>query len=179
MTHICVGNLTIIGSDNGLSPDRRQTIIWTNVGISLIDPLGTNFSEIVIEIHTFPFKKIHLKMPSGKWRPSCLGLNVLTRSCGIRPYEKWVTALLIRCAAASLTVHYCDVIMGAMTSQITSLANVYSTFHSGADQRKHQSSASLAFVRGIHRWPVNSPHKWPVSRKMFPFDDGIMALWKL
>ena len=59
-------------------------------------------------------------------------------------------------------------------SQITSLAIVYSTIYSGADQRTHQGSASLAFVRGIHRRPVNSPHKWPVTRKMFPFDDVIM-----
>ena len=66
--------------------------------------------------------------------------------------------------------------MGAMASQITSLTVVYSTVYSGGDQRKHQSSASLAFVRGIHRWPVNSPHKGPVTRKMFPFDDVIMAL---
>ena len=64
--------------------------------------------------------------------------------------------------------------MGAMASQITSLTIVYATVYSGADQRKHQSSASLAFVRGIHRSPVNSPHKWPVTRKMFPFDDVIM-----
>ena len=63
--------------------------------------------------------------------------------------------------------HYCDVIMDAMASQITSLTIVYSIVHSGADQRKHQSSASLAFVRGLHRWPVNSPHKWPVTRKCF------------
>ena len=70
--------------------------------------------------------------------------------------------------------HYNDVIMGRMASQITSLTIVYSTVYSDADQRKHQSSASLAFVRGIHRWPVNSPHKWPVTRKMFPFDDVIM-----
>ena len=69
---------------------------------------------------------------------------------------------------------YSDIIMGAMASQLTSLAIVYSTVYSGADQRKHQSSASLAFVRGIHRWPVNSPHKGPVTRKMFPFDDVIM-----
>ena len=73
-------------------------------------------------------------------------------------------------------VHYCDIIMNAMTSQIASLIIVYSTVHSGPDQRKHQSSASLAFVWGIHRWPVNSPHKWPVMRKMFPFDDAIMVL---
>ena len=70
--------------------------------------------------------------------------------------------------------HYGDVIMGAITSHITSLTIVYSTVNSEADQRKHQSSASLAFVRGIHRGPVNSPHKWPITRKMFPFDDGIM-----
>ena len=71
--------------------------------------------------------------------------------------------------------HYCDVKIGAVASQITSLPIVYSTVCSGADQRIHQSSASLAFVRVIHRWPVNSPHKWPVTRKMFPFDDVIMG----
>ena len=72
-------------------------------------------------------------------------------------------------------MHYNDVIMDTIASQITSLTIVYSTVYSDADQRKHQSSASLAFVRGIHRGPVNSPHKWPVTRKMFPFDDVIMA----
>ena len=65
--------------------------------------------------------------------------------------------------------------MGAMAFQITSFMIVYSTVHSGSDQRKHQSSASLAFVRGFHRWPVNSPHKWPVMRKMCPCDDVIMG----
>ena len=70
--------------------------------------------------------------------------------------------------------HYDDVIMGAIASLITSLTIVYSTVYSDADQRKYQSSASLAFVWGIHRGPVNSPHKWPVTRKMFPFDDVIM-----
>ena len=64
--------------------------------------------------------------------------------------------------------------MGAMASQITSLTIVYSTIYSDGDQRKHQSSASLALVQGIHRWPANSPHKGPVTRKMFPFDDVIM-----
>ena len=77
VTHICVSKLTIIGSDNGLSPCRRQAIIWTNAGILLIEPLGTNFNEILIKIHTFSFKKMHLKLLSGKCRPSCLGLNVL------------------------------------------------------------------------------------------------------
>ena len=68
--------------------------------------------------------------------------------------------------------------MGAIAPQINSLAIVYSTVYSDADQRKHQSSASLAFVWGIHRGPVNSPHKWPVTRKMFPFDDVIMDMRK-
>ena len=77
MTHICVSRLTIIGSDNGLSPGWRQAIILTNAGILLIGALGRNFSEILIGIHTFSFKKMHLKMLSAKWRPFCLGLNVL------------------------------------------------------------------------------------------------------
>ena len=74
------------------------------------------------------------------------------------------------------TCQYSDIVLGAKAFQITSLAIVYSTFYSSADLRKHQSSASLAFVRGIHQWPVNSPHKWPVTRKMLPFDNVIMAL---
>ena len=74
--------------------------------------------------------------------------------------------------------HYDDVIMGTMASKITSLTIVYSSVYSGADQSKHQSSASLAFVWGIHRSPVNSPYKWPVTRKMFPFDDVIMSRWR-
>ena len=77
MTHICVSKLTIIGADNGLSPGRRQAIIWTNAGILLIGPLGTNFSEISIEILTFSFKKMRLKVSFAKRRPFCLGLNVL------------------------------------------------------------------------------------------------------
>ena len=75
------------------------------------------------------------------------------------------------------STHYDDVIMTMLASQITSLTVVYSIVHSSVNQRKHQSSASLAFVREIHRGPVNFPHKWPVTRKMFPFDDVIMW-WK-
>ena len=77
-THICVGKLSIISSDNGLSPGRRHTIIWTNAGILSIGPIGTIFNEILIEMHTFSFKKINFKMSSGKWRPFCLGLNMIT-----------------------------------------------------------------------------------------------------
>ena len=89
-----------------------------------------------------------------KYQPFCTGLNVLNKK---------------------LWEHYNNVIMTTIASQITSLAVVYSTVYSDADQRKHQSFASLALVWGIHRGPVNSSHKWPVTRKMLPFDDVIMA----
>ena len=82
VTHICVSKRTIISSDNGLSPSRRQAIIWTNAGILLIGPSGTNFSEILIDIITFSFKKMRLKVSSAKWRPCCLGLNVLMTKRG-------------------------------------------------------------------------------------------------
>ena len=86
------------------------------------------------------------------------------------------------CCKAGISMyvwHYDDVIMSVIASQITSLTIVYSTVYPGADQSKHQSSASLAFVWGIHRRPVNSPHKWPVTRKMFPFDYVIMTFLSL
>ena len=73
-----------------------------------------------------------------------------------------------------LWIHYNGAIIDAMSYQITGISIVGSTIYSGADQRKHQSFASLAFVRGIRRWPVVSPHKGPVIRKMFPFDGVIM-----
>ena len=85
----------------------------------------------------------------------------------IRATQSWASAVLD-------VTRYNDTIMTAMTSHITSLTIVCSTVYSGADQRKHQSSASLAFVRGIHLWPVNSPHKGPITRKMIPFDDVVM-----
>ena len=85
----------------------------------------------------------------------------------------WNKLDIAGCANAQ---HYNDVIISAMASQITSLTIVYPAVYWGADQRKHQSSASLAFLRGVHRWPVNSPHKGPVTRKMFPFDDVIMVM---
>ena len=86
MTHICVIKLFILGSDNGLSPGRRQAIIWTKAGILLIGSLGTNFSEILIEIRIFSFKKMGLKVSSAKWRPFCLGLNVSMVYCTQVPF---------------------------------------------------------------------------------------------
>ena len=97
--HISISKLTIVGSDNGLLPDRRQAIIRTNARILLIGPLGTNFSEILIEIQTCSFKKMHLNMSSGKWRPFCLNLNVLiTLSVTLhRVCESMFTYMFKRC----------------------------------------------------------------------------------
>ena len=93
VTHICVSKITIIGSASGLLPGRHQAIIWTSVAISLIEPLGTNFSEIVIEIYTFSLKKMHLKLSSRKLRPFCLGLHVLN---SFRPIVWLIVAWLQR-----------------------------------------------------------------------------------
>ena len=89
----------------------------------------------------------------------------------ISDHEYEVQVCTNKCGSS---IHYDDVIMTMLASQITSLTVVYSIVYTGVNQRKHQSSAWLAFVREIHRGPVNFPHKWPVTRKMFPFDDVIM-----
>ena len=102
----------------------------------------------------------------GVWRSA-----VQNFSCSIRRLEKSLILVIVEIHAH----HYCEVIMGATASQFTSPMIVYSTVHSGADHRKYQSSASLAFVGVIHPWPVNSPHKWPVTRKIVPLDDVIMG----
>ena len=101
VTHICVGKLTIIGSDNGLSPERRQAIIWTNAGILLIGPVGTNFNEILIEIQTFSLNKIRLKMSSAKCCSFRLGLNVLSLvTC------QWTGSILVPVMAYFAQSHY-------------------------------------------------------------------------
>ena len=89
------------------------------------------------------------------------------------PYKRIMTQFAAVVVGLSF-FRYNDVIMNVMASLITSLTIFYPIVYPGEDQRKHQSSASLAFVRGIHQWPVNSPHKGPVTRKMFPFDDVVM-----
>ena len=90
--HIFIGNPTIIGSDNGLLPGRCQAIIWTNVWMLLIGPLGTNFIDNFIEIHTFSSEKMHLKTSSTKWQPFCLSLNVLSHiTCTCTPFSSTVT----------------------------------------------------------------------------------------
>ena len=112
--------------------------------------------------------------PPGPCRPQ---MGPMLAPWSLRSGQSLLTTELRNPAMCTpLLCHYNDVIMGTMAYQITSLTIVYSTVYSGADQGKHQSSASLAFVRGIHRWLVNSPHKGPVTWKMFPFDDVIMVV---
>ena len=104
-------------------------------------------------------------------------MNVILENISISSVENmrlYVIQLMCIWFSRRMNYHCCDVIMDTMASQFTSLAIVYSTVYLGTDQRKYQSSASLAFVRGIHRGPMNSPHKWPVTRKMFQFYDVIM-----
>ena len=128
----------------------------------------TAFISVAV-LYTHQWQQIHsldthlIKDGNGRWIHCASKYVSCTGRC-FRGIVAWTTS----------KTHYSDVIMVAMASQITSLTIVYSTIYSGADQRKHQSSPSLAFVWGIHRWPVNSPHKEPVTRKMFPFDDVIM-----
>ena len=105
--HICAGKLTIIGSDNGLSPGRRQAIIWTNAVILLFGPLGTNFSENLIGIQTFSFKKMPLKMSSVKWHPFCLGLNVLT-------FQMWILSTYWNKICSSLCLRMSSVLTGTV-----------------------------------------------------------------
>ena len=129
----------------------NKTITVSSDGHNMVvaETIGTNFSEIWIKNVAVFFLKMHLEMLSAKWPP--FGTSVI------------------------VSYYNGDVIMGAIASLITSLTIVYSTVYSDEDQRKHQSSASLAFVWGIHRGAVNSPHKWPVTWKMFPFDDVIVC----
>ena len=109
VTHICVGKTTIIGSDNGLSPGRRQAIIWKTAEILLIGRIGTDFSEILSEIYTLSFKKMHLKMSSAKWRPFCLGLNVLITE----QLRRWSHRVLkandyVKCLASQVLTSWFD-----------------------------------------------------------------------
>ena len=122
MTHIYVSKLVIIGSDNGLSPSRRQSIIRTNAGRMLIQTLGTNFNENYLRF-TVSLQRRHYEHDD---------------ISNHQPHDCLLTRLFRR------------------------------------RSKKHQSPASLAFVCRIQRWPVNSPHKGPVTRKMFPYDDVIM-----
>ena len=193
---------------NWVSISSGNGFYWTNAALLSIGPLGTNFNEIRMGTQNFSSMKMLLKMSSakvaailsrGRWvykirtsfrSASCSFLHkihALPLTFDRRYSRKFSTLELgfhthththTHTHISIIAFHYNYVIMGAMASQITDVSIVYSTVWSGADQRKYQSSASLDFVSGIHRWPVNSPHKGPVTRKMFPFDDVIMGTWK-
>ena len=137
VTHICVSKLTITGSDNGLSPGRRQATIWTNAGILLIGPSGTNFSENLIEILSFSFTKMRLKVSSAKWWPFCLGLNVLS-----------MTVL----ADESMCTYYIDLMDN--DEALWELPEMSLWCH-----QMEEFPHCWSFVRGIHRSPVDSPHQ--------------------
>ena len=103
MTHICVSKVTIIGSNNGLSPDRRQSIIWTNARMLLIWPLGTNFSEILIDIYISLFKTMHLKMSTKQW-PLSLALNVLSSYLHMLPLSLTHQSRVTHICVGKLTI---------------------------------------------------------------------------
>ena len=159
-THICISKLTIIGSDNGLSPDRCQAIIWTSAGILLIGHLGTNFSEILIEIITFSFKKMHLKVSSAKWRPCCLGLNVLhvslkqfnTRVKHCHGGTKIMQAPLVKTMAPGNTQPSADIILN-FTNSISSDSVICSCLPSGwvsitfTDHNENQKCLNIYFPK--------------------------------
>ena len=152
---------------------RHQAITSTNVDLS---------SNVLCHFH---LRTILREMFKNLIRDMGSGIKLLNSQLCFPRVNKFIGQVVHTCVSRPLRhhqfrpsvihVHYTDVIMGAIASQITNLTIVYSTVYSDADQRKHHSSASLAFVWGIHRGPVNSPHKWPVTRKMFPFDDVIMS----
>ena len=138
-------------------------------------PVGRQPPSIILARVDFLFQWVIDKWHCVRKWCSCsfyLGFYFLTTSLMKHRKEEILTPTLATCILILYYVHYNDVIIGAISSQITSRTIVYSTVSSDADERKHQSSASLAFVRGIHRWP----HKWPVTQKMFPFDDVIMYI---
>ena len=144
VTHICVSKLTIIGSDNGLSPERRQAIIWTNAGILLIGPLGTNVSEILIEIQTFSLKKIRLKMLSAKCCSFRLSLNVLT-------HWGWVmcfTKLTIICSNNGLSPGRCQAIIWTNAGILvirtieSNLSEIFVEIHTFSFKKMHWKMSS-------------------------------------
>ena len=121
-----------------------------------VGPMNLAIREAVVIICW----SLRQNMVSGGNNPACLSDKM--------------SGVMAMCETAVWSCHYSDVIMSTLASEITSLTILYSTVYLGAEQRKHQNFASLAIVRGIHHWPVNSPHTGPVTWRMFPFDDVIM-----
>ena len=150
-THICVSNVTIIGSDNSLSSGRHQAIIYTNAGILSIGPLGTNFNEISIGIQTLSFKKTHFKMGSAKWRPFCLGLNVLIQSTPfLYARLKNGRIMLWQCPSVRPSVRpsFPDFFSTCFEISIWNLVYAFSRWH---------DMSSLSFITIGSLWPSLQP----------------------
>ena len=160
--HICVSKLTIIGSDNGSSPGRRQAIIWTNAGILLIQTLGTNFSEIWSAIHTFSFKKMLLKMASAKWRLFRLGLNEL---------NSWQILESYMVPLHSSNVTWMSWHLKSLATQLF-VQQLFQLNNKGNLKALHY----WPFEWWIHQWLVDSPHKGPVMQKALPYQHAIILL---
>ena len=153
-----------IGSSNGLSPVGLQVFTWTSVDVFFLGPLGTNFSEVRIKIKNLNFfMEMHLKISSAKWRSF-----FRVSWCG----GAWIHRILELLTEGR---HYGDVIMGAIASQMTSLTIVYSTTYFRRSKKASKLRVTGLCV-GNSPVPVNSSHKWPVTRKTFPFDDVIMVM---
>ena len=155
VTQICISKLTIIVSDNGLSPDWHWAIIWNNAGILLIGALGTSLNKILIKIYTFSFKKMHLTMISGKWQPFCLGINVLKHVCEtcsicIISISIWRSLL---CHKETTPVYWPPVLY-PRTYIVTHL-NSMNLQISGSKNCKHGSSNTFPLV--FWRFPVKLP----------------------
>ena len=132
----------------------------------ILSPTKINVTWLIYNVYNFECKSVNIFLTISE--------------NGKLPRQRFVyydCRIIIGCTGSSPSQHYTDVIMISIASQITSLKMDYLSVYSGANQIKHQSSASLAFVRGIHRRPVNSLHKGPATRKMFPFDDVIMRMY--
>ena len=149
-----------------LQNDALWDICLMHCHIIIINYFTALSSQFVGKCQPFNPWKLWLLLKKQKYNSICVQLDLKQK------LSKWAMKLISD--VLLIMWHYDDVIISAIASQITGITIVYSTVYPGADQSKHQSSASLAFVWGIHRGPVNSPHKWPVTRKMFLYDDFIM-----
>ena len=157
--------------------DNNSPLILSWLGLYIISVFTVTFKVISLywgNRMAAPVSVQHHKIRAYKSHRGTLGTDDISQTYQQRPIMNIETWSFIPFYTRWQLHHYDDVIMTMLASQITSLPVVCSIVYSDVNQRKHQSSASLAFVREIHRGPVNFPHKWPVTRKMFPFDDVIM-----
>ena len=173
---IVMGAVIVMGLLCVVSIKIRQVFWWSLLGLLYFTQVTTTYSEIGHTYILSTFSGSSNELERFSCITECEESSPNNRCRVTRPIMLNISTTMFHCDVRYQThCHYTDVIMSTMASQITSLTIVYSTVYSGTYERKHQSSASLAFVRGIHRWPVNAPHKGPVTWKMFPFDDVIMA----